>query len=160
MQKLCYTTKYCKKQKQKKPTPKFLQMTPTAASVKQLKLKKLEHSLTPLSSKQHCLVPTGQLPSAAESDGGCDLSGAQCWGLAESRRRWKGLLLKDNKREEIAQLLCGTPCCCWRGQKPKARLKMLFDFFAGLILSPVTYTSPCCLGLPVQCLGACNCLLP
>lgn len=32
MQKLCYTTKYCKKQK----TPKVLQMTHTATSVKQL----------------------------------------------------------------------------------------------------------------------------
>lgn len=36
-----------------KKTPKVLQMTPTATFVKQLKLKKLEHPLTPLSPKKH-----------------------------------------------------------------------------------------------------------
>lgn len=39
-----------------------------------------------------------------------------------------------------AYVLLSTPCCCWRQQKPKARLKIIFAF-AGLILSPVTYTS-------------------
>lgn len=100
MWKLCYTTKYCKKQKKTTHPPN----DPIATFVKQkAKINKIGLSLSVLSPKQHWLVPIGQLPSAAESDGGCDESGAQCWGLAKSRRRWKVLLLEDlnGKREEI-----------------------------------------------------------
>lgn len=64
-------------------------------------------------------------------------------GLAPRRHQQRG--------DSIAQafVVLSTPCCCWRGQRPKAHLKMLFAS-AGLILSPVTCTSPCCLGLPAQ----------
>lgn len=69
--------------------------------------KKLEYPLIPLSPNQHRLVPTGQLPSAAESDGGCDLSGAVL-GPHREQEEMEGLAPRRRKRRQHSSRLCGA----------------------------------------------------